>query len=117
MARRLHGKINHPGAAFGGAVDDHETAAAKATHPWLADRQGQRGGDRRVDGVAAIVDNLGADFGGLDVLGGDHAAGAAHRRLVDLPGFEWCDHAVTSPSAGIAPPPRNHRAPHRPPSI
>ena len=60
-----------------GAVHEQEAAAAGAGQRALGDPGGERGREARVDGVAALGEDLGARLGGQPVPGGDRPS---HRR-------------------------------------
>ena len=81
---RDHAEIDHlrRRIALG---DHHEAAAAKAAHPGLEHSQGERGGDRRIDGVAACGQDLGADLGRLEVLRRYQPAAGSNHGLANRP--------------------------------
>src|SRR6185437_1156496 len=56
-----------------GEMDDHETAAADVAGARIGDREREADRDRRVDGIAATVENLDADAGGALLLRDNHA--------------------------------------------
>ncbi len=91
-ARRAAAAVVRDGAARARVVDDPERVAADAAAGGVDHRQHGVGGDRRVDGVAAAAQHLGAGRAGLGVRGRDHragrardgAAGSAHDRRISV---------------------------------
>ena len=77
--RRHLAEVEGRGGAVGGAVDD-EAAAADVAGGGMGDGQREGGGDRAVDGVAALAHHLPADLRG-DVALRHHHRPAGARRL------------------------------------
>ncbi len=67
-----------------GQVDHHEAAAADVAAARLDHRQGIADRHRCIDGIAALLENLQADLGGI-VLGGDHHCMFGRHRLCGQP--------------------------------
>ena len=83
---RDHAELDHLGRAAARGRHDHQAAAAEAAHPGLEHGQRQRGRERGIDGIAARLEDLGADFGRSAMLGGHHSAPRAQGGLVHNPG-------------------------------
>ena len=67
--------------------EHHEAADAEAAHPGLEHTECQRGGDRRVDGVAAGGQDPGANLGRLEVLRRHQPALGPDHGLANRPGL------------------------------
>ena len=79
-ARRRHlAIVDRDGAFFPGEVDEHEPAAAEISGARQRDRQCQTDRDCRIDGIATVRQNLGADSRCNPFLGNDHAVGISDR--------------------------------------
>ncbi len=76
LLRRDRTVVDGPGAAFLGAPDGHEADTADTAHPWFESADGHACRDRRIDGIAALAQDFGADFGGLHVLRDDDTLAA-----------------------------------------
>ena len=72
-------EVEQPCPAVVAAVDEHETAAARAGERALCHPRREGGRDARVDGVAALGEHAGAGLGGQRVAGGDRTS---HRSRV-----------------------------------
>ena len=97
----LAGELVHIGRGVEGALHreaddaaavaeliDHVSAAADAAGPGFDDADGEAGGDRGVNGVAAHLEHPHARLGGVNVLRGDHSAVRSRFGLV-YRGYGW----------------------------
>lgn len=77
--RRARGKIHQPGrTAVGVVIDQVATISADAGPPDVRDGRRQDGRDRGIDGVAASLQDVDADFSGCGVLGGNDRVLGSH---------------------------------------
>src|SRR5882724_1154729 len=72
--RRLLAEVDE-GVLAVGKMNDHEAAAAEIAAARMSDRERVAHCDRRVDGVAAVSQDAGADFGCEVLRADDHAGG------------------------------------------
>ncbi len=82
---RDHAELDHLRRPAARGRDHHQATAAETAHPGLENGQRQRGRERRIDGIAAAVEDPGADLGGGPMLRGDNSAGRAQRGLAAQP--------------------------------
>ena len=65
---RTHAEFHDLGTAGPGVKYGHIATAADAAHPGFNDTKGETRGDRRINGIAAAPQNIGADVRGQVVL-------------------------------------------------
>jgi len=78
--RRRRAEVDDDGFFHAGKLHHHEAAAADARRVRFEDAEGESGGDGRVDGVAAHLEDLDADTGRLGFRRGDDAVRARRPR-------------------------------------
>ena len=69
------------GLAAVGQLHGHEAAAAEVARGGIHHRQRVAHGDRRIDGIAAVLEDIDADLAGQMLRGDDHAVFGRDRCL------------------------------------
>src|SRR5262249_3561725 len=87
-------EVHHLGATLASPMNHGLTDAAQPTIPWLDGGEGERRGDRGINGVTPGIEHGYAGRGGVLALRNHHAAPARGRRLRELPILRamrsWC---------------------------